>query len=339
MPIPFLLIGIGAATAATGAVKTVKAGINQKEANNTNKKAQKIVDIATDRVNVTRKISGDSIVNLGQKKIWVLENSIKPFIDSFEKLHNVELSESVGMDELQNFHMDVESFGELKKMEMMASSLLKGTAGGAALGAITAYGAYGGAMMFGAASTGTAIASLSGAAATNATLAFLGGGALSVGGLGMAGGTAVLGGLVAGPALAVMGFVVGAKAGANRDKAYTNLAKAMEYKEEMKTAEMLCRGIRMRADMFDRLLIRLDSLFSPLVYELEQIIVSTGTDFKMFSKEQKYVIAKALSLASALKSVLDTPILTKDGKLTPESEKIVEKIQVKISEEKQNDAI
>lgn len=339
MPIPFLLIGIGAATAATGAAKTVKAGIDQKNANDTNKKAQRIIDVATERINNSRKISGDSIVNLGQKKIWVLGNSIKPFIDSFEKLHNVELSESVGMDELQNFHMDVESFGELKKMEMMASSLLKGTAGGAALGAITAYGAYGGAMMFGAASTGTAIASLSGAAATNATLAFLGGGALSVGGLGMAGGTAVLGGLVAGPALAVMGFVVGAKAGANRDKAYTNLAKAMEYKEEMKTAEMLCRGIRMRADMFDRLLIRLDSLFSPLVYELEQIIVSTGTDYKMFSKEQKGVIAKALSLADALKSVLDTPILTKDGELTLESEETVKKVQAKISEEKQNDAI
>ena len=59
---------------------------------------------------------------------------------------------------------------------------------------------------FAAASTGTAIATLSGAAATNATLAFFGGGSLAAGGLGMAGGTAVLGGLVAGPALCVIDY-------------------------------------------------------------------------------------------------------------------------------------
>lgn len=116
----------------------------------------------------------------------------------------------------------------------------------------------------------------------------------------MAGGTAVLGGLVAGPALAVLGFVIGAKAGANREAAYSNLAKAAEYEEEMKTAETLCRGIHMRADMFYRLLIRLESMFDPLVYELEKTIAAVGTDYRMYSREQKQTVAKALSLAGAL---------------------------------------
>jgi hypothetical protein len=49
-----------------------------------------------------------------------------------------------------------------------------------------AFGAWSGAMAFGAASTGTAISALSGIAATNATLAFLGGGSLAAGGLGIA---------------------------------------------------------------------------------------------------------------------------------------------------------
>lgn len=55
----------------------------------------------------------------------------------------------------------------------------------------------------GAASTGTAISTLSGAALTNASLAALGGGALAAGGAGMAGGTvtvttvgSVIGGVV-----------------------------------------------------------------------------------------------------------------------------------------------
>ncbi|MDM5329849.1 hypothetical protein [Neobacillus sp. CF12] len=59
---------------------------------------------------------------------------------------------------------------------------------------------------FGVASTGTAIAGLSGAASVNATLAWLGGGAVAAGGGGMAVGTAVLGGLVAIPALAITGI-------------------------------------------------------------------------------------------------------------------------------------
>lgn len=57
------------------------------------------------------------------------------------------------------------------------------------------------------ASTGTAISTLSGAAATNATLAWLGGGSIAAGGGGIAAGTAVMGGLIAIPALAVMGFL------------------------------------------------------------------------------------------------------------------------------------
>lgn len=55
--------------------------------------------------------------------------------------------------------------------------------------------------LLGAASTGTAISTLSGAALTNASLAVLGGGAVSVGGFGMAGGTVVV---------ATAGSVVGA---------------------------------------------------------------------------------------------------------------------------------
>eukprot|EP00389_Voromonas_pontica_P013255 GDKH01020465.1.p1 GENE.GDKH01020465.1~~GDKH01020465.1.p1 ORF type:complete len:362 (-),score=59.14 GDKH01020465.1:240-1325(-) len=81
---------------------------------------------------------------------------------------------------------------------------LLGTVAGAGAGGVAAgFAVYGGVMTLGAASTGTAIASLSGAAASNATLAAIGGGSLASGGLGMAGGTAILGGAVAAPILAI----------------------------------------------------------------------------------------------------------------------------------------
>lgn len=333
MPIPFLFIAAGAGTAALGLGKGVKAGVDQVKANKTNEQAKTLVDTATEAANASREHSGKAVETLGSKKLWVLNHSINSFIHLFEQLHNVELEETVGMDELRNFCIDKQAFGELKHMSAMAASIVGGVAGGAAAGALAAVGAYGGAMTLGTcATTGTAIATLSGAAATNATLAFLGGGALSVGGLGMAGGTMVLGGLVAGPALAVMGFVVGAKASSNKDKAYSNMENARKYEEEVKTVQVLCKAIRMRANLFERLLIRLDAVFQPMLESLRQTIETSGTDFSQYSNEEKKVVAANLSLAKAIKAVLDTPILAEDGTLTEESKAIIEPVRNALAE-------
>ena len=323
MPIPLLFIGIGAATGVFGVGKSIKAGLDQKEANETNEDAERIIQKASKRIDFCRKNSGTALDNLGKCKIQILDESIKPFIREFEKLNHVELSKSEGLNELQKMALDQVSFTELKELQSMATSMAGGIASGAMAGALTAFGAYGAAGALATASTGTAIAGLSGAAATNATLAFFGGGSLAAGGLGMAGGTAVLGGLVAGPALAVLGIVVGAKASANLDKAYSNLANAKEFKEEMDAASALCIGIRKRAAMFNRFLLSLNSIFEPLVYEMSQIIERNGTDFRLYSSEDKTVIAESMAMAGAIKSILDTPILDVDGNLTPESGKIV----------------
>ncbi len=332
MPIPFLFIAAGAGAAALGVGKSIKAGVDQKAANDNNRSAQRRIDEATEDAKKSCENSRNAIENLGRKKVWILNNSIVSFVNLFGQLHNVELGETPGMDELQKFRIDKLAFDELKQMSSMASSIVGGAAGGAVAGALTAIGAYGGAMTLGACATmGTAIATLSGAAATNATLAFLGGGALSVGGLGMAGGTMVLGGLVAGPALAVMGFVVGAKASANREESRANLAKAREYEEEVETVQVLCKAIRMRANMFERLLIKLDAIFEPLTESLAQIIETSGTDFSHYLEEEKAVVAANLSVAKAIKAVLDTPILAEDGNLTDESEAIVEPVQKMIA--------
>ena len=318
MPIPLLFIGIGAAAGIYGVGKSIKAGADQKEANQTNERAENIVRSATQKIETCRKNCGASIDNLGKRKIEILNESIKPFISEFEKLKNVELSESKGLNELQKIVLDQKEFTELKELQSMATSMAGGIASGAMAGAITAFGAYGAAGALATASTGTAIASLSGAAATNATLAFFGGGSLAVGGLGMAGGTAVLGGLVAGPALAVLGVVVGARASANR--------------EEMDAASSLCIGIRKRAAMFNRFLVSLNSIFEPLVYEMTKIIKTKGTNYRKFSEHEKKVVAEAMAMAGAIKAILDTPILDEAGNLTPESDKMVEITREKLEE-------
>ncbi|HIT63205.1 MAG TPA: hypothetical protein IAC37_01925 [Candidatus Ventrimonas merdavium] len=330
MPIPFLFIAAGVGTGLVGVGKSIKAGIDQKEANDTNSAAEYKIDHAKEMINTSRKNCGNAIETLGRRKIAVLDGSMKTFITEFEKLNHVELSDSTGLNELQKMVLDKKTFADLKELQGMASSMAGGLASGAMAGALTAFGAYGAAGALATASTGTAIASLSGAAATNATLAFFGGGSLAAGGLGMAGGTAVLGGLVAGPALAVLGFVVGAKASKNLDAANANWAKAKEFEEEMKAAADVCNGIRRRSAMFNRFLIRLQTVFDPMLYEMTQIIKEKGTDFRKFNDDEKKCVASAMSMAGAIKAVLDTPILDDDGNLTKESRTIIESTQKKV---------
>jgi hypothetical protein len=332
MPIPFLFIAAGVGSGLVGVGKGIKAGIDQKDANDTNEMADRKIEKAKEKVNESRKNCGNAIDSLGKRKVAVLDGSIKTFINEFEKLNHVELTESSGLNELQKMVLDKKSFTELKDLQSMASSLAGGLASGAMAGALTAFGAYGAAGALATASTGTAIASLSGAAATNATLAFFGGGSLAAGGLGMAGGTAVLGGLVAGPALAVLGVVAGAKASKNLDAANANYAKAKEFEEEMKTAAALCYGIRRRAAMFNRFLARLQTVFDPIVFDMTQIIKEKGTDFREFSDDERKCVASAMSLAGAIKAVLDTPILDEAGNLTEESGEIINITQQKVDE-------
>ena len=323
MPIPILFIGLGAGAAALGIGKSVKAGVDQKEANRTNETANSIIKSASSKIEEYRKNCGNAIDDLGKCKIQILDESIKPFIEEFEKLNHIEFMESNGLNELQKMVLDKKKFVELKDLQNMASSMLGGLASGTLAGAVTAFGAYGAASVLATASTGTAIASLSGAAATNATLAFFGGGALAAGGLGMAGGAAVLGGLVAGPALAILGVVMGAKASKNLDNAYSNLAEAKKYESEMDAASTLCIGIRRRSAMFSRFLMSLNAIFEPLVFDMSKIIKEKGTDFRSFSEDEKKVVAEAMSLAGAIKAILDTPILDEQGNLTKESGKII----------------
>ena len=79
--------------------------------------------------------------------------------------------------------------------------------------------------------------------------------------------------------------------------------------------------------MFVRLLIRLDSIFSSLIFNMENIIKDSGIDFSTYSQKDKEKIAAAVSTAIAIKSILDTPILTKEGKLTDESAKLAEEVK------------
>ena len=327
MPLPLLFISAAVATGAFGAGKTVKAVSDNAKANKINTSANEAVDTASKELDRQRDQVAFTLQKLGEEKLFVLQNSVKEFLQTYEMIKNIDFRESTGLEEITNLNIDERDVKELKELGNFAINVAGGASAGAAGGALTAIGAWGAAQTLAAASTGTAISSLSGAAATNATLAFFGGGSLASGGLGMAGGAMVLGGLVAGPALLVMGLITGIKAQEKVEKSLENKAQAEEIVESLKTASFQCSSIRRRASMFYNLLAHIDSLFLPQVWSMEDVVRDEGTDFRTYSPESKKKIAVAVVTAKSIKAVLDTPILTKDGEVTRESEEVEERIQ------------
>lgn len=323
MPLPIVFIGIAAVTGTTGIGTTVKAAIDKTKAKNINNDTNLRVEVAGQKLEYYRKECGESLQQLGAEKVFVLNNSIKEFLEYFSKIKNVNFKESEGIMEINKLRIDHKEFTELEEMYKLSLSLVQGGITGVAGGALAAFGAYSAATTFATASTGTAIASLSGAAATNATLAFFGGGSLAAGGLGMAGGTMVLGGLVAGPALLVMGIISGAKAGKKLQDAYANAAKADEIVEELNIASEQCISIRRRCNMFYSLLARLDIYLYPLVQEMKTIILEEGENYSKYKPDSKKTIAAVVSTVASIKAILDTTILTENGEITKESEMIL----------------
>lgn len=332
MPIPFILGAAAIGAGLFGAKKAYDAHETNGRAERMNRNASRIVDSAKASLEEDRKLCQNSLENLGRKKINSLEYGIVPFINVFEKIHHIEFQESEGLNELSKFRISKEELAEMKEMGSLVESMGSGAIGGVAAGSLAALGAYGAAMTLGVASTGAAISGLAGVAATNATLAFLGGGSLAAGGLGMAGGMAVLGGLVAGPALAVMGLVLGSKAEENLENARANRAEAEKIEEQCKTAAAMCRSIKDRCYIFANGLESLADQLADAVHTLDNIVKlhsdSSGkADYRKFSDSQKKSVSAASALAKAIKSILDTPVLDKDGNLTLDSERMAARIE------------
>lgn len=161
------------------------------------------------------------------------------------------------------------------------------------------------------------------------SLSGIGGGLLALG--------AGLGSIVAGSAAFGLGNIVMlAKAKSQKDKAYANLAEAKRAAEELNNAGLVCDGIRRRSNMFYNLLVRLDSLFTPLVIQTASAIQEHKGNYQCFSLSQKHTVAATFALAGTIKAVLDTPILSKNGELTEESEHLIPQVKEQIKKNMRN---
>jgi hypothetical protein len=327
MPIPFIVGGIALAAGATGIKKGIDAKSDMDSAKYWNVRAKELAEEAEFSIERSKKKTKITVEELGREKIRILSTSMTDFVTNFEKIKNINFSESEGLNELKNFKVSQEEFKQLKSAAFEAKDIAVNGLSAIGSGALVAYGTYGAVMggYVGAlASTGTAIGSLSGVAATNATLAWLGGGSLAAGGYGMAGGMVVLGGLVAGPAIAIGGTLMASKAKKALNDAYSNYDEAEAFKTQADSIAVALKGIRTRADQLTDLLEKLDVIFTVSVRKLSNIISTEGVDWASYSTVSKNEVYRSVQIAKTIKIVLDTQLLKQDGKLDEKSREVVE---------------
>ncbi len=305
MPLPLIPLLLGGA-GLFGAGKLAGSYLNNDEARKINADARELVDHGEDIMETAQNYTAKSLASLGEQKVFILEGSIKNFINIFSRIKDVKFETNSNIDELKDFQLDDKSFNSLHDMSNNASLL-----SGAGRNILTAFGAYSAVSMLSLSSS--AIISNLGGAAAGATLSFLGGGTIA------AGVTSVLGGVLTAPVLAVLGIFLESSSSRNLEDARSNKIQALKFLKEIEISVSACNGIRKMSYMFWRLLMRLDILLSKSNEEMKQIINKNGTDYKNFSPDEKKSIAASASLAKAVKTILDTPILTEDGKLTQES--------------------
>lgn len=320
MPLPLLLIGAAVAFGGYGVKKGLDAKEDFERAEYWNNEARKVYDKSTKNLEKARKKSQESLESLGEQKFHIYEDSLIPFSTTFEKIKNINFDDSrlLGANSLPVVTKD--NLNDIKEVALAMQEVVGGGITAIGAGGLTGLAVYGGAATFGAASTGTAIAGLGGVAATNATLAWLGGGALSAGGMGMAGGMAVLGGIVAGPVLAVGGMMIASKAEEAKYNAYANHDKAELAAEQMKTAEVATKAITKRITEIFGILDELNDRFIPMFNDFKKL-VDTNKDYNSYSEEDKKGVFMTASLIKTIKTVMEAPLIDKDGVITQESRK------------------
>lgn len=265
------------------------------------------------------------------------------FVTLFDTFKNVRFEGNVNVNE--SLRIRINNPDNLKNMQIAtvkASEVAQAGVASLGAGALAGIASYGGAMMFASASTGTAIASLSGAAATNATLAWFGGGALSAGGLGMGVGSAVLGGIVAGPVIAVAGFIMSAKAEENLAKAKKTSAEVNQAVEKMNTMIDFMVSVSKISDLYTDFIKCFADQFKPVLNEIKRIKIKgyerqnayyTGfrgmlvdkskVDFEFLSLKEKKTLHLSWLMAQVLYSVLSAPLLTQNGDIDSAANSVI----------------
>lgn len=321
MPIPIIIGAVAVATGIYGIAKGVSGAKDHSNAKDLNENAQNMVDDTSAQINSSRDVTNKIIKDYGQRKLRAFNGVINEFIVTYGRLKNVELTSSAELEKLNAGDFTTTTLTGLQQNYKMLKDAGLGLGAGMGSGAALAFGAYNGTMLLATASTGTAISSLSGVAATNATLAWLGGGSLATGGFGMAGGMMVLGGIVAGPALAIFGHILGNKGEEALNYARSNMEQAKTIRVQGQLMVDKLRAIEKVTSLANNTFSFTSGRLRRAVHDMKEALESYGENFRDFPQESKEAVFMSVKFAQLLKAMIDTPILDQDGNLVLSTEK------------------
>lgn len=326
MPIPIIIGAAAAAAGLYGAAKGVSGAIDHSNAKDMNNDAESMVNAANRKVEQHRESTNKTLEDYGQRKLRAFNGVIADFIATFERLKNVELMHSPELDKLDAGDFSNTTLSGLRQDYQALKDAGLGLGAGMGSGAALAFGAYNGTMLLATASTGTAISSLGGVAATNATLAWLGGGSLAAGGYGMAGGMMVLGGIVAGPALAIFGHILGSKGETALNNARSNLEQAKTIRDQAKLMADKLQAIEQITTLANSTFSKISTQLRHAVRDMKVVIEIHGEDYKIFPQDSRNVVLSSVKFAQLLKAMIDTAILDEQGNLVLATEKRIQDI-------------
>lgn len=325
MPLPIILGGLGIAAGIIGAGAHLSAKEKNELAETTLRKAKSLYNDTKLSLEEAQKNTEDALLNFGYQKKEILENSLKQFLISYERINHFELKQSVGINEISNFSLEQQDAIQLREMINIYDSAFSSCVTGAATGAVIALAASGSLpVVTGIMSTaGTAfIAGEIGAAAG------LAGSALSFG----ASMTPLA--AIAAPVILFTGISSSIKADENLEKAKTTYAEVEVAVEKMETSKCICEAIINRANMFNEVLNELNVMFSGCTKLLDGVTRNKLGIFKnkkiksnKFTESEIKLIAVTRALAGTIKAIIDTPIIGEDGNVYEESNDIYENAQ------------
>ncbi len=285
MPLPFILGGLALAAAGYGFKKSIDASETADKVNEIVKEAEDLKEGAKNRVELAQSDCKNAFARFGEKRLHVISHGVSRFVEHFNQLkgHQFFVKDS----DMQDLHKQVSVAQNFSK-QLNASGMSEESAIG---GMFASYG-------------GLCVSSWT-------TGAMLGGG-LTMGGLA---GMAVFGGLVAGPALAILGAM-------SADEMEEKLEKAKAYysqvEEAVKKADVIVdnlQAVRKVVDLFTRQITKLDALFFSLSQDAIATMKKHNYDTSLYSQEERDQLCVTVSTLSSLSAFLKVSIMDKHQKL------------------------
>jgi len=322
MAIPLLFLA-AAAVSAWGVRKGKNAYNMNQMAEQIKAKSEETVKEFEAKISRDIKAAEESLETLGRRKQEIYEHSLKDFVNAFNRISNIEVTEHHFFESMQMVQESMDSIEKsISESDEVKTLITSGVAG--ALGAFGAYSAMNVLSVTGVASAGAATAG-AGTVATSAGIGAMGSIGTGIAGAALTSGLTIVASALIAPALGIYGKVAETKAGMRLNEAYKHKFQSDEKIEEMKIKQTSCRALKLQADLYARLLGTINSYFWYRVKQLDKALDQYGTDAATLPQNVIDLAMILVAMARTLNTLLSTNLVNNKGNIEVDSKRVYDK--------------